>query len=293
MTKYYVHTRSFHPGKTFGSSGLGFSGDNRGFATGFGVTSRIKHMFEIDLASARVVNKKPVSDPSHHEGMGITQNYTDPRKQPKSEKGEDSIVMPYRKESNQSFRATISYHGKNFAFPGTDWEQEIPYTGLSISTRHGAKRFVPDLDVTNTVFGHVDRAGKKLYVTCELKGDGFPNCETFMVDQSGTPLFLCSHIRVGVATAQLFGDRRIPMGRAQLEVDLNSDDSFASKVRVNQSLDYAGDGSPIDLTSRLSSNPASISAWNQVHTGRDALGPESRRNMDNSIWEGVKQRLGQ
>lgn len=220
--------------------------------------------------------------------MGTTQTYEDPKKQPTS--SVSGSVLPYRKDGDQRFEAVISYRGKNYAFPGADWETRVPGTPLSISPRHGIRRSVPDLDVTNTVFGHLDRTNRKLHMTCDLRGDGFPNCESFLVDGANQVLFLASHIRVGAATMQLWGDRRIPMGRCQLEVDLNADDTFGQNVKCFQAVDYAGDGSPVAIAP--AGETMSRSAWNGRHTGRDALGPESRRNLDNSFIDAIKDRFG-
>jgi hypothetical protein len=290
MATYRIHTRSFHPAKTFGSAGLGFSGDDRGFSLAeSGVTSRIRHTMDIDLPGARIIAGRVISDPSHHEGMGVTQDYSDPAKQPTATV--EGTVSPYNPDGDQRFEVTMSYRGQNFAFPGADWEVDIPYTPFSISPRHGIGRTVPDLDVTNHVTGYVNRAERKLNLNCDLKGDGFPNAETFMLDTPKAPLAMCTHIRVGVALTQLFGDRRLPMGRCMVELDVKPDDSFSTGLKNLVAIDFAGDGSPVDLAASLGRN-TSRTAWNAMHTGRVALGPESRRNMDNSIWDGLKQRWG-
>jgi hypothetical protein len=291
---YRLYTRSFHPAETFGSSGLGFSGDNRGFTldTGSRTTSRIHHYVDIDLLGGRVISSRPISDPSHHTGMGVTQDYSDPAKQPTSELWR-SDVLPYRPDGDQRFDVGVSYAGKNYAFPGADWEQDIPGTPLSISPRHGIRRTVPDLDVRNRIFGHFDRTDRRLHVTCDLRGDGFPNAETFLVDPTRRQkLSLCTHIRIGVATVQLFGDRQIPMGRAMLEVEVDGEDGLSTSLQAHQSVDYAGDGSPLDLLNAASTPPTTRMAWNRMHVTRDALGPQRRRDLDDSIWGGVRERFG-
>lgn len=294
MTTYRLYTRSFHPAATFGQSGLGFSGDDRGFSlnTSSTTTSRIRHYLDIDLINARVISPRPISDPSHHEGMGVTQNYTDPAKQPTANLWRDD-VLPYRADGDQRFDVGISYTGKNYAFPGADWEQNIAGTPLSISPRHGIRRSVPDLDVRNRIFGHFDRTELRLHMTCDLRGDGFPNAETFLVDPTRRKkAALCTHIRVGVATVQLFGDRQIPMGRAMFEVEIDAADGLTSTLEAHQALDYAGDGSPQDLLDLTAVPPTTRSAWNKMHTSRDALGPQRRRDLDDSIWGGVRERFG-
>lgn len=291
MSRIRIHTRSFHPGETFGSSGLGFSGDNRGFKLETsGVTSRIRHSMDIDLVGGRIIPYRAISDPSHHEGMGTTQTYTDPDKQPSATVS--GKVSAYRKDGDQSFDVTVSYKGKNYAFPGADWEKKVEVGDyeVSISPKHGIRRTVPDLDVTNRISGHIDRTDLWLHMVCDLRGDGFPNCETFAVTGAET-LALCTHVRVGVAAVQLFGNRRIPMGYTMLEAQVDGSDILADQVRCETALDYAGDGSPLDL--RGSAGPEMArSAWNAIHTSREALGPPARREMDNSIWRGVKERFG-
>lgn len=294
MSTYRLHTRSFHPAEKFGDAGLGFSGDNRGFtlSTAARTTSRIRHYLDIDLVNRRVISSRPISDPSHHDGMGVTQNYSDPAKQPTATLWQ-SDILPYRPDGDQRFDVGISYAGKNYAFPGADWEQNIPLTPLSISPRHGIRRAVPDLDVRNRIFGHFDRTERRLHITCDLRGDGFPNAETFLVDPTrNQKLALCTHVRVGVATVQLFGDRQIPMARAMLEVAIDASDRLLTALEAHQGLDYAGDGSPQDLLAAAPSAPATRLAWNQIHTNRDALGPQRRRDLDNSIWGGVRERFG-
>ena len=294
MSTYRLYTRSFHPAATFGRSGMGFSGDARGFSldTGSGTTSRIRHYLDIDLVNARVISPRPISDPSHHEGMGVTQDYSDPEKQPTAYLWRDD-VLPYRPDGDQRFDVGVSYAGKNYAFPGADWERDIPGTPLSVSPRHGIRRSVPDLDIKNRIFGHFDRTELQMHVTCDLRGDGFPNAETFLVDPSRRKkVALCTHVRVGVAMVQLFGDRQIPMGRAMFEVEIDGSDGLASLMEAHQALDYAGDGSPQDLLDLAAAPPTTRVAWNAMHMSRDALGPSRRRDLDDSIWGGLRERFG-
>lgn len=291
MSRIRIHTRSFHPGKTFGKTGLGFSGDDRGFSLAVaGVTARIRHYMDIDLTRSRIIDYRPISDPSHHEGMGTIQTYGDPNKQPTSVvTGSCSL---FRKDGDQSFEATVSYKGKNYAFPGADWERRFEIGEkyeVSISPRHGMRRTVPDLDVTNQISGYIDRTTGWLHLTCNLRGDGFPNCETFAVT-AGETLALCTHIRVGVAAAQLFGDRRIPMGHTMIDAQVDSSDVLSDMVDIKSSVDYAGDGSPVDLLGPHGPMMARV-VWNNIHTSRDALGPPERREMDNSFWRGIRERF--
>lgn len=224
--------------------------------------------------------------------MGVTQNYADPRKQPTAELWH-SDVLAYRADGDQRFNIGVSYAGKNYAFPGADWERQVPRTPLSISPRHGIRRSVPDLDVRTRVFGHFDRTELRLHLTCDLRGDGFPNAETFLVDPSRRKkLALCTHVRVGVAAVQLFGDRQIPMARAMPEAGIDGSDGLTAVSEAHQALDYAGDGSPLDLLDLSPMPPATRQAWNAMHTGRDALGPLRRPKLDDSIWGGVRERFG-
>ncbi|AJD39836.1 hypothetical protein C9413_18885 [Rhizobium sp. SEMIA 4085] len=280
MSKLTLWTRSFHPLENFGAGGLFFEGDNRNFSTSLGVTARIKQSVEIYLTQAKVVGRRAISDPSSNRYIGTYEDYSDPKKQPQAEvRGQ---VDPYRPDGDQHAQVFLSYRGQNFALPGSQTEggREF-YSGV-----------VPELDVTNSVDIHVDRAAQKMTFSCRMVGDGFPNAESFLLDISQNPLFLVTHRRVGSATGQLAGNRRIAMACSSGRVDFPSD-AFGSALEAYFALDYATHvGGPVDLFDEGGVKPSSRESWNQMHERRDARGGRVRRWwLDNDVvW--VRGRQG-
>lgn len=270
MSRLTLYTRSFHPDEDFGFGGLGFKGDNRKFSSSRKATSRVYHYIDIDLIAATF--GKPVcdSDPSanyYAEDLGFKNNYSEPRKKPRHDELPHNIT-PYRKDGDQAVNIKVTYAGQNFAFPGANTDK-----GHWLYSK-----FVPDLDVTNEVSLRINRSAGKAVVTCRISGDGFPNCESFIIDSANNVLFLASHIRVGTAATQLPGGRAISMCYTLMEVDWNAaDDTFGSNVRIQFAHDFASSGGPFELA--LSGEKDRIE-WNKIHTGRDASGPTIRQFED-------------
>ncbi len=297
MSILTLYTRSFHPDEAFGLGGLGFKGDNRGFSSNPAATARIHHIQKIDLQAARFEDAICDSDPSANWalkkiGVDMSNDYSQKRKKPRHTETPRNIT-PYRIDGDQSVNIKVKYAGKNFAFFGSNTDAGHAILGGSVSdggndTESGSlipwgdrwSGFVPDLDVTNEVSLRINRIAKKAVVTCRISGDGFPNCESFIIDGAGNVLFLASHIRVGTAMTQLPGGRAISMCYTLLEVDWNTDDTFGSQVMIQFAHDFASSGGPFELTM---SGSKSRGAWNQIHTGRDASGPTIRQVEDN-VW---------
>jgi hypothetical protein len=278
MSRLILHTRSFHPLENFGAGGLGFEGDNRNFRTSTGVTSRIKNAVEINLEAAKLKTLFTLSDPSRNAIFGWEQKYDDPRKQPTA--SVQGQVDPYRKDGDQHAQVFLSYRGQNFAMPKSDDWHDF-YKGI-----------VPELDVTNSLDIHIDRTEKKMTFTCRMVGDGFPNAESFLLDASNQPLFLVTHRRIGSATGQLAGNRRIAMAASSGKVEF-PDDLLSSGLEAYFALDYATHvGGPIDLFEEGGSRPSSRAGWNQMHERRDARGGRVRQWwLDNDVvW--VRGRQG-
>jgi hypothetical protein len=303
MSKLILHTRSFHPLENFGAGGLGYKGDNRNFSTstGEGVTSRIKNAIEINLRAAKVKNLFTHSDLSNHPIFGMDQDYSDPELQPKSTLKYQ--IDPYRKDGDQHVQIFMSYSGKNFAMPLVDKEVQIPEIPLPGGGKIGGgkirgkdvwKGVVPALDLTSTVDLHVSRvAVKSLTFTCRMVGDGFPNSESFLLDDARTPLFLVTHRRIGSATGQLHGNRRIAIASTYGAVHFPWD-RFSDLLGAYWALDYATHlGGPIDLLKEIKSPRIMMrDEWNSIHRKRDAKGGRVRQWwLDNdAVW--IKGREG-
>lgn len=278
MSSLVLHTRSFHPMENFGAGGLGYEGDNRNFSTSTGVTSRIKNAVEINLAAGKLKSLFTRSDPSRNAVMGWDQNYSDPRKQPTA--SVQGQVDPYRKDGDQHAQVFLSYRGQNFAMPNSEAWHDF-YQGV-----------VPELDVSNSLDIHVDRTGKKMTFACRMVGDGFPNAESFLLDSSNQPLFLVTHRRIGSATGQLHGNRRIAMAAASGKVDFPAD-LLGSGLEAYFALDYATHvGGPIDLFEENGGKPSSRAGWNQMHAKRDSRGDWIRRWVSDNDVQWVKGRAG-
>jgi hypothetical protein len=295
MGQVTLYTRAFHPDEAFGLGGVGFKGDNRGFSSNPKATARIYHYVVLDLTAAQKGAVVCDSDKSSNWALGkvganMSNDYTQKQKKPRHT--ETVNITPYRKDGDQSVDARIKFAGKNFAFFLADTKAGHRFFGGTVSKEENRNDtdsgslipwgdkfsgFVPDLDVTNHVVIRISRPSRKVYITCNVSGDGFPNCETFLIDSVGGVLFLASHIRYGTAMTQLPGGRAIAMNYTLMEADWNEDDTFGSQVKVQFAHDYAGSGGPFEL----SRGPMSRGQLNSVHTGRDASGNAARQILDN------------
>jgi hypothetical protein len=311
MTKIKLHTRSFHPDANFGSGGLGFKGDNRGFKDAEKVTSRIKHYFYINLKTQDVEGIVCESDPSENTvipaildagvvGAKIAippirrvpvppappmqNDYKEARKQPRKDMPTKSITA-YRDDGDQTVRVIFWYAGQNFAFYGANTD-----TGHSVYST-----VVPDLDVTHDFSLRIDRTNKKALMTSAIGGDGFPNCESFMMDPGDATCIIGTHVRIGTAMTQLPSGRLLPMTKTSYELEWNDGDKFGSAMDIHTANDFTGDGSPHEIAP---SGGTSRSAWNAVHLGRDASGDWLRQIEDHvptgrQTWRQVKDKFNE
>ncbi|MDD7973867.1 hypothetical protein [Roseinatronobacter alkalisoli] len=265
--RFYV--RSFHPQANFGASGLGYSGDNRGFSYSLSVTSRIYAVVRIDLVNQEISLEKVRSDPSSWLGGLFHQDYSHEGTQPTG--SVSGQVDPYREDGDQSVQLLLSYRGQNFAMPmgNSETARELVYESS-----------VPDLDVTCSLHLTIDRDDRKMSFALRMTGDGFPNAEAFIIDSADEPLMLATHRRVGSALAQLRGNRRIAMavGIGEIECD---DDKLVSALSPFVSIDYAEvTGGPIDVLQETGISPNNRADWNLMHTSkRDARGGWGRRYL--------------
>jgi hypothetical protein len=151
--------------------------------------------------------------------------------------------------------------------------------GVRSPVKHTDERWsgmVPDLDVMNNVSLRINRDLKRVDVSCAITGDGFPNCESFIIDGSSKVLFLASHVRTGTAVAQLPGNRQIPMNNTSLDVDWQPDDGFGAAIHVRVAVDFTGAGAANDL----GIGSKTREAWNSLHTKRNPYGSYSQRVRD-------------
>ena len=178
-----------------------FEGDNRSFSnkpSGTGVvTSRIWHRFILDTAIGQVVLPVTSSDPSKAPWADKQHTY-------------DGILAPTGKlmpvqskilsNGVNNFRISGSYGGVNHAMPLSPLIQK--QFGVS---------YVPTLDVNYKIVMDVDRDNKHVDIVAYVTGDGFPNCEAFVVDPAGNSIFLGTHVRKGIAPLSLMANLDYPM----------------------------------------------------------------------------------
>ena len=281
MSTLVLHVRSFHPLTNFGLGGLFFHGDGRGFSSSVSVTSRIKSEKHFNLAAASSTAATVVSDVSSHP-FGMSSDYSDPGTQPHATL-DSAQIDPYRPDGDQGLQSALAYTGQNFAMPWVenDWMKENIYDHA-----------VPGLDVMFSLHLEIDRDEKKMSFSFRMVGDGFPNAEAFLLDGANAPLMLATHRRVGSALHQLRGNRRIAMTSTAGEVDFDND-LFGSTLTPYHCLDYATfTGSQIDVFEETSTQPTSRTAWNSMHTGRDAVGDWVRLTQDRAMPTFVPGRSG-
>ncbi|MDD7971398.1 hypothetical protein [Roseinatronobacter alkalisoli] len=267
--------RSFHPRANFGASGLGYSGDDRGFSYSLSVTSRIYAIVRIDLINSGVFLETVDSDESSWLFGLFHQDYSQEGTQPTANLS--GQVDPYLEDGDQSAQLLLSYRGQNFAMPmgNSETARELVYESS-----------VPDLDVICSLHLTIDRDDRddrddrKMSFALRMTGDGFPNAEAFIIESAEQPLMLATHRRVGSALAQLRGNRRIAMavGIGEIECD---DDKLVSALSPFVSIDYAEvTGGPIDVLQETGISPNNRADWNLMHTSkRDARGGWGRRYL--------------
>ncbi|SCX09183.1 MULTISPECIES: hypothetical protein [Agrobacterium] len=233
----------------------------------------------------------------------MANDYSQVRKHPR--KNISGKITPYREDGDQSVNGRLSYAGKNFAFYGADTDAGHFILGGNISdggpdTRGGSAKvwerwggMVPDLDVTHEFSFRINRSSKKIQVSSAISGDGFPNCESFLLDSAKNVIFLGTHIRIGTAATQLPSGRSLPMTRTLLTVDWLPGDLLGPKVHVDLANDYTGNGSPQQI---VAAGEMDLSDWNAAHTGRDASGDwlrgiEDHVPLPRQSWRQLKEQI--
>ncbi|MBX8484653.1 hypothetical protein [Pseudomonas cichorii] len=264
LSTYEVNIRSFHPGKTFGWSGFNFEGDARGFSLkpsglsgvpGTLITSRIWHKFFVNLSNNEVTGTQTESNDSGKAGAEHT--HYDAELKPK---GGSWPSIKTEKGATTTVWVDGGYAGENHAFPLSAKTKKL--TGIT---------FVPSLDVSYKIIMTLDRVAKHLDVVTYITGDGFPNCEAFISDPVGKPIFLGVHVRKGAAAVSLFGDKKFPMIASAIRIEVDDDGNFKDKLGNEMRRRKL-------KKEQLEMRP--IDEWNNFFTN---LSPNDGRWMD--LWE--------
>lgn len=139
--------------------------------------------------------------------------------------------------------------------------------------------YVPTLDVNYEIKVDFDLINQHMDVVTYIKGDGFPNCEAFIIDELGQSVFLGIHVRKGAAPVSLALNLDYPMIMSAIRLPLKTNGNFSGKV---------GD----ELDRRRSGKThlvfQSIDAWNAKFL---AANPDARHCMllEKSSLEGCFQ----
>lgn len=261
MSSFTVHARAFHPDTKFGLGGLGFHGDNRGFSTGLDVTSRIRFQADIDFMVPFSPQPTVTSDPSTAPWFlgGTREEYTDAEVVP--EGGGQLVAGPFSPEGLQTGNYQWNFRGINHAFtPSRDLNNIV----------------VPYLDLSGTIAFAFDRDPDvlTLQITSNLRGDGFPNSEVFILDANENALMLNTHHRMGYAAGQLAYDAQHILGGTVITVGISADSAFVGPVRATRCVDFMPEARDLLIEedgwfSDTYRTDYSLTAWNRLHTDRD------------------------
>lgn len=220
LVDYQFNIRSFHPNKTFGWSGLFFEGDNRRFSlkpSGTpSVTSRIWQRFTLSTSSGAISNLATRSDPSKAPWQNNDVEYDNKRRRPKGQVIADARTLPSK---IRHYELQGRYGGENHAMPGSGELKES--LGLT---------YVPTLNVNYKILIDIDRANRHMDIVTYVRGDGFPNCEAFVVGPGDSRVFLGVHVRKGAAPLALAANLGYPMIASAIRLPINLDGSFSGTV---------------------------------------------------------------
>ena len=249
LAEYEFNIRSFHPKESFGWSGLYFDGDDRGFSlkpnSRRGVTSRIWHRFWVNTKSETDPVERTGSDKSNHPWADKPYEYKKEAARPKG-RVTGKFYTPSQKSQGKSIRLDGGYKGQNHLMPlSDDMKEHLGFT------------YVPTLNVNYKIQAYIDRENRHLDLVTYIKGDGFPNCEAFVVGPGGTSVFLGVHVRKGTAALSLRGNPNHPMIASAIRLPLKQDGSFSGKI---------ADLLSSNLSKKGRDSFQSISEWNAEFT---------------------------
>lgn len=175
---YPITIRAFAPFKTFG---FGFHGDNRGYSTYQGESSRVTNWIAFDTDKTSITTGA-YSSPTWHTSK-------------------PNIIKTAKPEAEFRDGLSITKKGDNKTFEfGTHVEGSNPLTP-------GA----PNIDVFSDFSITENKKAGTLNISGNLTGDNFPSTEAFITDPSGQALFIgVGQIEKGTnpntGPGQLFGE---------------------------------------------------------------------------------------
>jgi hypothetical protein len=241
LSKYKVNIRVFRPNKNFEFLGFRFHGDNRGFSTApswfgkstGGPTSRIWQRYELNLDTIRVGNltkdltaKLGTESNFSGPGPGIWsifswggQDYEKAKYKPRGTLNSTEVEVPH--DAQKIVRIKSHLAGENHAFLTSELQQNV-----------AGKTIVPTLDAWSEVFIRVERVKKYIDISSITYGDGFPNCESFIVDSTGKELFLGSHVRIGYPATHLWFEKERLIWSNAIRIEIDENGNFGERLWV-------------------------------------------------------------
>lgn len=245
LAEYKFNIRSFHPKDSFGWSGLYFEGDDRGFSlkpnNPLAVTSRIWHFVTINTKSEAISDRGTGSHASNHPWAEKPKEYDEKPTKPNAEATLKSYKLS-QKLNGKRIHLDGHYGGQNHLMPlSEDMKTTLGFT------------YVPTLNVSYKIRAYINQEDHHIDIITFIKGDGFPNCEAFVVGPDNTRVFLGVHVRKGVAPLSLRGNPKHPMIASAVRLPINKDGSFKGKIADLLRSKPSGKGKP---------DFRSISEWN-------------------------------
>jgi hypothetical protein len=240
LGKYEINVRAFHPNKNFEKLGFRFHGDNRGFSLGEswfktdpgnGATSRIWQRYDLDTSitpAAALPMDIPSRTESNFSGPGpgawrITsingEQYDDKKYKPRGTVKLHEINVPHG--GQKIIRIASHLSGENHAFITSTAQQTIFGTTA-----------VPTLDAFNELFIRIERVTLYMDIVSLCYGDGFPNCESYIKDATGTKLFLGTHVRIGYPATHLWNEQQRLIWANVIRVEIDKDGNFGNRLWV-------------------------------------------------------------
>ena len=112
-----------------------------------------------------------------------------------------------------------NYWGVNHAMPLSGAMQEK--IGIS---------YVPRLNVNYEIRMDIDRVNRHIDLVVYVTGDGFPNCEAFIVGPGGTAIFIGTHVRKGPAPITLALNLGYPMIASAIRIPIDINGRFTGTL---------------------------------------------------------------
>lgn len=264
LAEYQFNIRSFHPNKTFGWSGLYFQGDDRGFSlkpNGRLARSRIWHFVTLNAKSETISDRGTGSHASNHPWADKSEGYNEQATRPKAEVTSDFFKLS-KKLNGKRVHLDGHYGGQNHLMPlSEEMKKTLGFT------------YVPTLNVNYKIRTYIDRENRHVDIVTFIKGDGFPNCEAFVVGPDDTRVFLGVHVRKGIAPLSLRGNPKHAMIASVVRLPINRDGSFSGTIADLLRGNSAGKGQPeFQKISEWNADFRSISPNNGRYKGLEDLG---------------------